>query len=98
MVGKYVITIIYSALLAGGAFVGIRQIFQGFRQPKELLNPLFGNRIAIRLFTVHIVVVSADLFVIGPLAIAHKSQLWYWGGRVLLLTSSLPIAAYLNRN
>jgi hypothetical protein len=73
MIGKYVITIAYSALIAGGVFVGVRQIYQGFRKPAELLNPLFGNKIAIRLFTVHIVVVSCDLFVIGPLAVAHKS-------------------------
>ena len=71
MIGKYVITIVYSALLAAGVFVGVRQIYQGFRRPGELLNPLFGNKIAIRLFTVHIVVVSCDLFVIGPLALAH---------------------------
>jgi hypothetical protein len=43
-------------------------------------------------------VVSCDLFVIGPLAVAHKSPLYYWGGRCLLVTSALPIAAYLNRN
>jgi len=98
MIVKYIITIVYSILLAGGVFVGARQIYQGFRKPSELLNPLFANKIAIRLFTVHIVVVSADLFVIGPLAIAHKSPLYYWGGRCLLVTSALPIAAYLNRN
>ena len=97
MIGKYVITIVYSAH-PGGVFVGVRQIYQGFRKPAELLNPLFGNKIAIRLFTVHIVVVSCDLFVIGPLAVAHKSPLYYWGGRCLLVTSALPIAAYLNRN
>ena len=98
MIAKYIITIVYSALLAGGLFVGVRQIYQGFRKPAELLNPLFGNKIAIRLFTVHIIVVSADLFVIGPWAVAHKSPLYYWGGRVLLVISALPIAAYLNRN
>jgi len=98
MIAKYIITIVYSALLAGGLFVGVRQIYQGFRQPAELLNPLFGNKIAIRLFTIHIIVVSCDLFVIGPLAIAHKSTLYYWGGRVLLVSSSLPIAAFFNRN
>jgi hypothetical protein len=98
MIAKYVITIVYSALIAGGVFVGARQIYQGFRRPGELLNPLFGNKIAIRLFTVHIVVVSCDLFVIGPLAVAHKSPLYYWGGRCLLVISALPIAAYLNRN
>ena len=98
MIGKYVITIVYSALLAGGVFVGVRQIYQGFFRPNELLNPLFGNKVAIRMFTVHIVVVSCDLFVIGPLAIAHKSPLYYWGGRSLLVISSLPIAAFLNRN
>lgn len=98
MIVKYLITIAYSALLAAGVFVGVRQIYQGFRRPSELLNPLFGNKIAIRLFAVHIIVVSCDLFVIGPLAIAHKSPLYYWGGRSLLVTSSLPIAAFLNRN
>ena len=33
MIGKYVITIVYSALLAGGVFVGVRQVYQGFRSP-----------------------------------------------------------------
>lgn len=95
---KLLITIIYSALLAGGLSVGVRQIYQGYRRPKELLNPLFGNRIAIHMFTIHIIVVSADLFVIGPWALASKSTFWYWGGRIALFTSALPIAAYLNRN
>jgi hypothetical protein len=98
MIAKYVITIVYSALLTGGLFVGVRQIYQGYRKPAELLNPLFGNKVAIRMFTIHIIVVSCDLFVIGPLAIAHKSTLYYWGGRVLLVSSSLPIAAFFNRN
>jgi hypothetical protein len=98
MIAKYVITIVYSALLAGGFFVGARQIYQGYRKPAELLNPLFGNKVAIRMFTIHIIVVSSDLFVIGPLAVANKSTLYYWGGRVLLVSSSLPIAAYFNRN
>jgi hypothetical protein len=98
MIAKYVITIVYSALLAGGVFVGFRQIYQGYSKPAELLNPLFGNKVAIRMFTVHIIVVSCDLFVIGPLAIAHKSTLYYWGGRALLVSSSLPIAAFFNRN
>ena len=30
--------------------------------------------------------------------VAHKSTLWYWGGRIALLSSSLPIAAFFNRN
>ena len=98
MIAKYVITIVYSALLAGGFFVGARQIYQGYRKPAELLNPLFSNKVAIRMFTVHIIVVSCDLFVIGPLAIANKSTLYYWGGRVLLVSSALPIAAFFNRN
>ena len=98
MVLSYAVTIVYSALLAGGVYVGAWQIYQGFRRPKELLNPLFANPIAIRLFTVHIIVVTCDLFVIGPLALAHKSTLYYWGGRILLLNASLPIAAYFNRN
>lgn len=95
---KLVITVVYTALLAWGFSVGARQIYQAHRRPQELLNPLFSNRVAMRLFTVHIFVVTADLFVIGPWALAHKSAYWYWGGRIALLTSSLPIAAYLNRN
>jgi hypothetical protein len=95
---KILITVLYTALLGWGFVVGARQIYQGFKAPKALLNPLFSNKLAIRLFTVHIAVVTADLFIIGPLAIAHKSTLWYWGGRIALLTSSLPIAAYMNRN
>jgi hypothetical protein len=98
MVLKYAITIVYSALLAGGLFVGLRQVYQSFARPNQLLNPLFSNTVARRLFAVHIIVVTADLFVIGPLAIAHKSAFYYWGGRILLLTSSLPIAAFFNRN
>jgi predicted secreted protein len=96
--GSLLITVVYGALLAWGFSVGARQIYQGLRRPQELLNPLFSNRAAIRLFTLHIIVVSADLFVIGPLAVAHKSTLWYWGGRIALLSSSLPLATYLNRN
>lgn len=58
MIAKYVITIVYSALVAGGLFVGVRQIYQGFFKSSELLNPLFGNKVAIRMFTIHIIVVS----------------------------------------
>ena len=96
--GSLLITVIYAVLLAWGFWVGARQIWQALRKPEQLLNPLFANRHAIRLFILHIIVVSADLFVIGPLAIAHKSTLWYWGGRIALLSSSLPLATYLNRN
>lgn len=95
---KLLITVVYAGLLAWGFGVGVRQIVQAYRRPQELLNPLFANRAAIRLFTLHIVVVSLDLFVIGPLAVANKSTLWYWGGRIALLSSSLPLATYLNRN
>jgi hypothetical protein len=95
---KLLVTIVYTVLLAWGFSVGARQIYQGFKKPQELLNPLFSNKIAIRLFTIHIIIVSADLFLVGPLAIAHKSTLWYWGGRIALLSSSLPLATYLNRN
>lgn len=95
---KLLITIIYAGLLLWGASVGFRQIYQGFKMPQELLNPLFGNRQAIKMFTVHIAVVTADLAIIGPLAVAHKSTLWYWGGRIALLSSSLPLATFLNRN
>ena len=96
--GSLLITVIYSGLVLWGFTVGVRQVWQGFRQPEQLLNPLFANPVAIRLFTLHIVVVSADLFVIGPWAVANKSTLWYWGGRVALLSSSLPLATFLNRN
>ena len=93
-----VITIIYTTLLLWGAFVGVRQVYQGFRKPSELLNPLFGNRQAIILFTFHIFIVSLDLFVCGPLSLHYKSRLWYWGGCIAVLSCSFPIAFYFNRN
>lgn len=96
--GSLLLTIVYSALLAWGFSVGVRQIYQGYRAPQELLNPLFANRWAIRMFALHIFVVSVVLFVIGPLAIAHKSTLWFWGGVVALVTASMPIGSYFNRN
>lgn len=93
-----IITVVYTVLLAWGAWVGVRQIHQARHRPDDLLNPLFRNRQAIRIFTFHLIVVSLDLFVCGPLSLAYKSPLWYWGGRVALLSSSLPVAAYFNRN
>lgn len=93
-----VITVIYTVLLAWGLAVGVRQVWQGFRRPDELLNPLFRDRQAMRIFTFHLVVVYADLFLCGPLSLHYKSPLWYWGGRVALLSGSLPMAAYFNRN
>lgn len=95
---KPLITVVYALLLAWGFGVGARQIYQGYKRPRELLNPLFSNRVAIQLFTLHIVVATADLFVIGPWAVANKSTLWYWGGRIALLITSVPIAAHFNRN
>lgn len=92
------ITAVYTLLLFWGVWVGVRQVYQGFHQPQQLLNPLFGNRTAIILFTAHLVIVSLDLFVCGPLALYYKSQLWYWGGRIALLSASLPLAFYFNRN
>ena len=92
------ITIVYSILLLWGMWVGVRQIYQGFFKPQELLNPLFGNRQAITIFTFHIIVVSLDLLVCGPISLHFKSRLWYWGGRIALLSSSLPVASYFNRN
>jgi len=88
----------YTALLAWGFAIGVRQIYQGFRRPEQLLNPLFANPVAIRIFTFHIIVVSTDLFVIGPWSLANKSELWYWGGRIALFSSSLSLAAFFNRN
>jgi hypothetical protein len=93
-----VITIIYSILILWGFWVGVRQVNQGFRHPEQLLNPLFGNRQAIKIFTFHLIVVSLDLFVCGPVALHYKSRLWYWGGRIALLSSSFPLAFYFNRN
>lgn len=95
---KILITVIYAVLLAWGFGVGVRQIYQGRKRPQQLLNPLFSNQIAIRLFTVHIVFATLDLFVIGPWALANKSTLWYWGGRIAMFTTAMPIAAYFNRN
>jgi len=92
------ITIVYSILLLWGAWVGVHQIYQGFFKPSELLNPLFSDRNAIKIFTFHIIVVTLDLAVCGPWAVAHKSTLWYWGGRIALLSSSFPLASYFNRN
>jgi hypothetical protein len=96
--GSIVITAVYSILLLWGMFVGVRQVYQGFCKPKDLLNPLFGNREAIKIFTFHLAVVSADLLVCGPLSLHYKSRLWYWGGRIALLMSSFPLASYFNRN
>jgi hypothetical protein len=93
-----VATILYSTLILWGVWVGVRQVYQGFFRPQELLNPLFGNRQAITIFTFHLVVVSLDLFVCGPVSLHFKSRLWYWGGRIALLSSSLPVASYFNRN
>jgi hypothetical protein len=92
------ITVVYVTLLIWGAWVGVRQIYQGFVRPEQLLNPLFRDRQAIKIFTFHIVVVSLDLLVCGPLALHYKSTLWYWGGRVALMSSSFPLASYFNRN
>ena len=93
-----VATIVYSILILWGVWVGVRQVYQGFFRPQELLNPLFGNRQAITIFTFHLAVVSLDLFVCGPVSLHFKSRLWYWGGRIALLSSSLPVASYFNRN
>ena len=92
------ITVIYTTLLLWGVWVGVRQVYQGFYQPQSLLNPLFGNRQAIKIFTFHLIVVSLDLFVCGPVSLHYKSRLWYWGGRIALLSSSFPLASYFNRN
>ena len=49
-VDSLLITIIYTILMAWGAFVGFRQIYQGFFRPNELLNPLFSDRNAASIF------------------------------------------------
>ena len=91
------ITIVYTILLLWGVWVGVRQVYQGFHRPQELLNPLFGNRAANIIFTYHLVIVTVDLFVIGPLALYYKSTLWYWGGSIALVMTSIPLAFYFNR-
>lgn len=93
-----IVTLLYTALLAWGIGVGLAQVWQGFVRPESLLNPLFRNRWAMWLFVLHLVVVTADLLVCGPLALAYKSTLWYWGGRIALLVCSIPLALHLNRN
>jgi len=70
-----VVTILYSSLIAWGVWVGVRQVYQGFFKPQELLNPLFGNRQAITIFTYHLAVVSLDLFVCGPIFPARRNLL-----------------------
>ena len=95
--GSTVITIIYTILLVWGIWVGVRQVYEGFRRSQELLNPLFGNRTATIIFTYHLVIVTLHLLVIGPLSLHYKSTLWYWGGSIALLTTSLPLAMYFNR-
>jgi hypothetical protein len=97
-VDTVLITLVYTGLLAWGLGVGLCQVWQGFRRPDRLLNPLFRNRNATWLFVLHLVVVSADLFLCGPLSVHYKSPLWYWGGRIALLSCSLPLGVYLNRN
>lgn len=92
------VTVIYTVLLLWGMWVGIRQVNQGFKKPQELLNPLFGNRQAITIFTFHLFIVSLDLLICGPIALHYRSRTWYWGGRIALLTSSFPLAFYFNRN
>jgi hypothetical protein len=92
------ITVVYSTLILWGMWVGVRQVYQGFLHPEQLLNPLFGNRQAIKIFTFHLAIVSLDLFVCGPVSLHFKSRLWYWGGRIALLSSSFPLASYFNRN
>jgi len=96
--GPVLITLVYTGLLGWGLGVGLVLVWQAFHRPDRLLNPLFRNRHATSLFVLHLVVCAADLFVIGPLALRYKSPLWYWGGRIALLSCSLPLGAYLNRN
>ncbi|MDR3717741.1 MAG: hypothetical protein P4K98_02995 [Bryobacteraceae bacterium] len=96
--GSILITIVYTILLLWGMWVGVHQVYQGFCRPQTLLNPLFGNRQAIKIFTFHLIVVSLDLLVCGPVSLHYKSRLWYWGGRIALLSSSFPLASYFNRN
>lgn len=93
-----VITLVYTTLLLWGMWVGVRQVYQGFNKPKELLNPLFGDRQAITIFTFHLFIVSLDLLICGPIALHYRSRTWYWGGRIALLSSSFPLAYYFNRN
>ena len=43
MIAKYVITIAYSALLAGGVFVGVRQIYHPNRGSRANATPAAGR-------------------------------------------------------
>lgn len=95
---SFVVTAVYAVLLAWGLAIGVRQVVDGYRAPDRLLNPLLRHPVALQLFVVHLSVASIDLFVIGPWAIANKSTLWYWGGRIAMFLCALPIAAFFNRN
>lgn len=53
--GSLLVTVLYAGLLAWGFGVGVRQVWQASRRPQELLNPLFANRAALRLFVLHLV-------------------------------------------
>jgi hypothetical protein len=86
------ITVVYSVLILWGVWVGVRQVHQGFNHPEALLNPLFGNRQAIKIFTFHLIVVSSDLFVIGPMALHYKSRL------VVLGRSSRAVVGLVSRS
>ena len=92
-----IITIIYTILLLWGVWVGARQVYEGYRRPHKLLNPIFGNKAANTVFTYHLIIVTLVLFVCGPLALHYKSTLWYWGGNIALVTTSIPLAFYFNR-
>ena len=50
------ITVVYTVLILWGTWVGVHQIYQGFQRPRDLLNPLFGNRQAIIIFAFHILI------------------------------------------
>ncbi|MBS1872867.1 MAG: hypothetical protein JSU00_06610 [Acidobacteria bacterium] len=95
---SWAITAVYTFLVGWGFWVGLRQVWQGLHAPDTLLNPLFRNKHAQRIFAFHLAIVSTDLFICGPISLAHKARFWYWGGRIALLTCSMPLFAFLNRN
>ncbi len=89
--GSLLITVVYAGLLAWGFSVGARQIYRGYRAPQELLNPLFSNRFAIRLFTLHIIVVSAN----GPIA-SPFAPLSAYGPAPLLQSALIAVPSGAN--
>jgi hypothetical protein len=91
------ITFVYAALLAWGVGLGVHQTVgraEGARGAPQSALPEPARAPALR--------PAPRGRVGGPVRhrsthLMHKSADWYWGGRIALLASSLPMAVYFNR-